>query len=138
MVHRESFQLNCDRSILMERLDESTWISIMKRIRSLPLDHDPTVKMRFRALHLSRYNSLFKTRALCVDDSDRILIVVQPVGLTVELPSATHGPTPARDVDRKASRTDSTRLTPGTTETTLDTALCLTASLAYFTILEFP
>ena len=32
----------------------------------------------------------------CVDDSDRIPIVVQPVGLTVELPSATHGPTPAR------------------------------------------
>ena len=32
----------------------------------------------------------------CLDDTDRIQIAVQPVGLTVELPSATHGPTPAR------------------------------------------
>ena len=63
MVHREPFQLNRDHFILMECLDESTWISIMKRIRSLPLDCDLTVRVHFRALHLSRYNSLLKTRA---------------------------------------------------------------------------
>ena len=32
----------------------------------------------------------------CLDDFGRVQPVVQPVGLTVELPSATHGPTPAR------------------------------------------
>ena len=37
-VHRESFHLNRDCPMLMERLDQSTWISIT----SLPLDRDPT------------------------------------------------------------------------------------------------
>ena len=32
----------------------------------------------------------------CLDEIDRIQTVVQPVGLTVELPSPTHGPTPVR------------------------------------------
>ena len=32
----------------------------------------------------------------CLDNFDRVQPVVKPVGLTVELPSATHGPTPAR------------------------------------------
>ena len=69
-VHREPFQLNHDRSILMECLDESTWISVMKRIRSIPLDRDPMVRMLFRALHLSCYNSFFKTHALDGDPVD--------------------------------------------------------------------
>ena len=69
---------------------------------------------------------------------DRVLTVVQPIGLTVELPSTTHGPLFLEDVDRKDSRTNSTRCTPGSTEATPETALCLIASLVYFIILEFP
>ena len=42
------------------------------------------------------------------------------------------------DVDRKASRTNSTRHTPGTTEATPETAFCLVASLVYFMILDSP
>ena len=42
------------------------------------------------------------------------------------------------DVDRKASRTNSTRHTPGTTEATPETAFCLVASLVYFIILDSP
>ena len=42
------------------------------------------------------------------------------------------------DVDRKASRANSTRHTPGTTEATPETVFCLVASLVYFIILDPP
>ena len=43
MVHHEPFQFNRNRPILMERLDESTWICVMKRISSRSLDRDLTL-----------------------------------------------------------------------------------------------
>ena len=42
------------------------------------------------------------------------------------------------DVDRKASRTNSTRLTPGTTEATPETAFCLVAPVVYCHHIRFP
>ena len=42
----------------------------------------------------------------CLDEIDRIQTVVQPVGLTVELPSTTHSPMPARTwIGRNPGRT---------------------------------
>ena len=58
-VHRELFHLNRDREILMERPDEPTWISVIKRIRSLPSDHNPTIRMHPPRVNLSCYNSHF-------------------------------------------------------------------------------
>ena len=69
-VHRERFQLNRDRPILMESLDESTWICVMKRIISPTLDRDLTLRMHSRALNLNHYNSSFKKRVLDGDPVD--------------------------------------------------------------------
>ena len=69
-VHHEPLHLNCDRSILMERLDQSAWISVRKRITSASLDRDPTLRMPSCALNLSRYNSLLKPCALDGDPVD--------------------------------------------------------------------
>ena len=60
MVHRKPFQLNHDRSILIEHSDEATWLCVMKHIKLLLLDRDPTIRICFRALHLGRYNSFLK------------------------------------------------------------------------------
>ena len=69
MVHRESYHLNHDHPTLMERLDQSTWISVMKRITSSPLDCYPMLQMPSCALNLGRYNYLLKPRAL---DGDQL------------------------------------------------------------------
>ena len=61
-----------------------------------------TVPCNLRQVNISFSVSLTVSAAIgfsiseCLDDIDRIQITVQPVGLTVELPSATHSPTPAR------------------------------------------
>ena len=74
----------------------------------------------------------------CLDEIDRIQTVVQPVGLTVELPSTTHGPTPARTwTGRNPGRT-LLGAPPGSTEVMLETARCLIALLVYYIILDFP
>ena len=58
-VHREPFHLNRDHPILMERPNEPTWISVIKRIRSLSLDRDMMIRMHPPRVNLSLYNSRF-------------------------------------------------------------------------------
>ena len=69
-VHREPYLLNRDRPILMERLDQSTWMNVMKRTTPPPLDCDPMVRMPSHVLNLGRYNSLLSPRALDGDPVD--------------------------------------------------------------------
>ena len=68
---------------------------------------------------------------------DRIHIVVQPVWLIVELPSMTHGLTPARTWTGGLLR-----LTllghPGSTETTHGTVVCLTALVDHYLTVVHP
>ena len=63
---------------------------------------------------------------------DRIVTVVQSVGLIVELPLMTHGFPRPEDVDRKDSRTDTSQLIPGFPTATFAMVLCLSALIGYY------
>ena len=63
-VHREPFQTFCSRPIRDEALGWSPLRCVIKRIRSLPLDNDLTIRMLPARLNHGRYNS--PIYAMCV------------------------------------------------------------------------
>ena len=48
---------------------------IIKRIKLRPLDRDPTIVMRFRALNCGRYNSTLKARARSMIGGPRVHVI---------------------------------------------------------------